>query len=119
MTTINAARIFGIDKVAGSIAIGKNADFIVFEEETGKDPFDQFVSLKSEDLTMVVNKGRMVYGNSEFRRIPTLEFGKYSEIRIKNTSKLLYGRPIQLLERIRHKLDKDIVFPFFNIEADE
>lgn len=119
MTTINAAKMLGIDKVAGSIEVGKTANFIAFEEEYGKDPFEQFVNLKPEDLTMVIHKGKMVYGNSEFRRIPTIDFSKYSEIRIKNVSKLLYGRPIQLLERIRHKLDEEIVFPFFDIEADE
>lgn len=119
MTTIGAAKIFGIDKAVGSIAIGKMANLIAFEEEYGKDPFEQFINLKPEDFTMVVHKGRMIYGNSDFRRIPTIDFGKYSEIRVRNNSKLLYGRPIQLLERIRHKLDEDIVFPFLDIESDE
>lgn len=119
MTTINAAKILGIDKEVGSIASGKVANLIVFEDNQEYDPFDIFLNLNQEDFRMVVHKGKMVFGDSEFRKIPTVDFSQYTEIRLNGKSKLLYGRPLQLIERIRHKLTEDIVFPFFNIESDE
>jgi 5-methylthioadenosine/S-adenosylhomocysteine deaminase len=119
MSTINAAKAFRIYKEVGSIEIGKTANFVVFENKIGADPFESFIRLKPEEMELVVHKGKMVFGDNEFRRIPTVDFNQYSEILINGSVKVVYGRPLQLLERIRHKLDVDVSFPFFNIEIDE
>ena len=119
MVTIDAARIFGIEKHSGSLAPGKRANFIVFNDRENVDPFEHFISLKPENFSMVIHKGTMVVGNDEFRKLSSIDFTQYSEVRINGIAKLLYGRPIQLLDRIRHKLGMDITFSFFNLTAEE
>lgn len=119
MATTGAARIFGIDKYAGSLVPGKKADFIVFEDRENTDPFENFIGRRPEQFSMVIHKGIMIVGSDEFRRISSIDFSQYSEVRINGIAKLLYGRPIQLLERIRHKVEKEVVFPFFNVTSEE
>ena len=117
MATLDAANIFGIEKEAGSIVPGKRSDFIVFEDD-GSDPFDNFINRLPEDYSMVIHKGNMMVGNDEFRRT-SVDFSHYSEVKLNGVSKLLFGRPVQLIERIRNKLDKEITFPFFDVSSDD
>lgn len=119
MATINPAAIFGIDKQLGSISPGRRADFIVFPENEKLDAFSNFISCQPEKLSMVIHRGMMVVGNDEFRRISSVDFSNYSEVRINGVAKILYGQPIQLIERIRHKLGRNLIFPFFNVMAEE
>ena len=119
MSTIDAAKIFGIEKESGSIVPGKHADFIVFEDREDTDPFDTFVKLRPEDFSMVLHKGNMIVGNDEFRRISSIDYSRYSEVKLNGVSKVLYGRPVHLLERISAKLDTEIVFPFFDVTDDD
>jgi hypothetical protein len=119
MATSAAAQIFGIEKNSGTIAPGKNADFIVFENQDDSDPFECFINHRPEYFSMVVHKGNMITGNDEFRKISSVDFSQYSEVRVNGVTRLLYGRPMQMLERIRHKLDQEVVFPFFNVEAED
>lgn len=119
LSTIGAAKIFGIDKLVGSLNPGKRADFIVFENRERVDPFENFINLRPEQFSMVIHKGIMIVGNDEFRRISSIDFSQYSEVKINGVTKLLLGRPIQLLERIRHKVGKEVVFPFFNVTSEE
>lgn len=119
MVTIDAARIFGIEKSKGSISAGKSADFLIFKGNEETDPFSSLLDLNPESFSMVVHKGDMIIGNDEFRRMSAIDFSQYSEIKINGVTKLLLGHPIQLLQRIRHKLGKDVVFPFFNVSSDE
>ena len=118
MATVDAARIFGIEKEAGSIVPGKRSDFIVFEDN-GSDPFENFINLLPEDFSMVLHKGNMIVGNDEFRRLSSIDFSRYSEVKLNGVSKLVFGRPVQLIERIRNKLDTEIVFPFFDVTSDD
>lgn len=118
--TQDAARIFGIEKIAGSLLPGRNADMIVFKcNEDQADPFSYFLGLSPENLSMVVHRGAMIVGNDEFRKVSAIDFSLYSEVRFNNTAKILYGRPIQLIERINHKLDRTMNFPFFPIQAED
>jgi cytosine/adenosine deaminase-related metal-dependent hydrolase len=119
MVTSDAAKIFGIDKEVGSIEPGKIANFVIFKEEAGKDPFEQFINQRPEDLSMVIHKGCMIMGSEEFRKFSSLDFSLYSEVRLNNSSRILFGRPVQLLERICHKLGKELSFPFFPLALDE
>lgn len=119
MTTTTAARIFGIEKQVGVIEPGKRADFVVFEAEEESDIFELFIKTRPEQFSMVVHNGTMITGNDEFRKISSVDFSQYSEVRLNGMAKLLYGRPIQMLDRIRHKLDHEIVFPFFDITAED
>ncbi len=119
MVTAEAAKIFGIEKQAGVIEPGKRADFIVFEADETTDLFEQFIMSRPEQFSMVVHNGTMITGNDEFRKISSVDFSQYSEVRLNGVAKLIYGRPIQMLERIRHKLDREIIFPFFDITSEE
>jgi cytosine/adenosine deaminase-related metal-dependent hydrolase len=119
MATGEAAAIFGMEKQLGMLSSGKRADFIVMPDNPQKDPFTAVIAASPEDFSMVVHRGTMITGNDEFRRISSIDFSLYSEVRINGTAKLLYGQPIQLLERVRHKLSREIIFPFFNITAEE
>lgn len=119
MVSQTAARIFGIEKNVGVLTPGKRADFIVFNDEADTDPFESFIKNKPEQFSMVVHNGTMITGNDEFRKISSVDFSQYSEVRLNGVAKLLYGRPIQMLDRIRHKLDQEIVFPFFDVTAED
>ena len=118
MATLDASKIFGIEKEAGSIVPGKYSDFIVFEDD-GSDPFERFIKLHPQEYSMVIHKGNMIVGNDEFRRLSSIDFSRYSEVKLEGVSKLLFGRPVQLIERIRNKLGSEIVFPFFNVTSDD
>ncbi|PKL47166.1 MAG: hypothetical protein CVV42_13925 [Candidatus Riflebacteria bacterium HGW-Riflebacteria-2] len=117
--TIDAARIFGIEKQTGSILPGRKADFVVFKQQPDCDVFEQFISMQPDDFSMVVHKGTMIIGNDEFRKISAIDFSQYSEVKFNGTTKILYGQPSQLLERLRHKLGLDITFPFFDISYED
>lgn len=118
-STIDAAKIFGIEKSSGSIQPGKKADLIVFRcDRDEPDPFSHFINLAPEQLSMVVHQGAMIIGNDEFRRVSAIDFSLYSEVRANNSAKILYGRPVQLLERISHKLGRKIELPFFPIQPE-
>jgi cytosine/adenosine deaminase-related metal-dependent hydrolase len=119
MATSTAARVFGIEKNVGVLAPGKRANFVVFEDQEELDPFENFIGRKPENFSMVVHNGIMITGNDEYRKISSVDFSQYSEVRLNGVAKLIYGRPIQMLERIRHKLDQEIVFPFFDITAED
>ncbi|EKD82469.1 MAG: chlorohydrolase family protein [uncultured bacterium] len=119
MVTSDAARIFGIEKQVGAVVPGRKADFIVFNQQADTDIFEQFISMKPENFSMVVHQGMMMVGNDEFRKISAIDFSQYSEVKINNTAKILYGQPSQLLERMRHKLGSEIIFPFFNISSED
>lgn len=117
--TIDAAKIFGIEKHAGTLQPGKKADMIAFRcERDHADPFKYFIEMKPEQFSMIVHQGAMIIGNDEFRKVSSIDFSLYSEVRVNNLAKVLYGRPVQLLERINHKLEKQINFPFFPIQAE-
>ncbi len=119
MVSCDAAKIFGIDKEVGTIEPGKTANFVVFKEETGKDPFEQFINQGPEDLSMVIHKGRMIMGSEEFRKFSSLDFSLYSEVRLNNSSRILFGRPVQLLDRVCHKLNLDLSFPFLPLARED
>lgn len=119
MVTTDAARIFGIEKQSGCISPGRRADFIVFRHDSESDVFAHFIDLRPEDFSMVVHKGTMMVGDDEFRKISAIDFSQYSEVKLNGQTKILYGQPSQLLTRIRHKLDSDIVFPFFDIAEED
>jgi len=119
MATSDAARIFGIEKQTGSILPGRRADFIVFKQQPDCDIFEQFISMKPAHFSMVVHKGMMMIGNDEFRKISAIDFSQYSEVKIDGMTKILYGQPSQLIERIRHKLNSAVVFPYFDIASED
>lgn len=119
MVTIDASRIFSIEKQAGAITPGRKADFIVFKEKPDSDIFEQFINMRPENFSLVVHQGTMIVGNDEFRRISAIDFSQYSEVKLNGSAKILFGQPSQLLERMRHKLNSEIVFPFFNIALED
>ncbi|GAB4283305.1 MAG: amidohydrolase family protein [Candidatus Rifleibacteriota bacterium] len=119
MATINAARMFGIEKNCGTVQPGKCANLIVFPCKEDADPIKEFFKLTFEQLSMVIHKGVMIAGNDEFRKVSAIDFNLYSEVKLNNVSKILYGRPAQLIERISHKLNMNVQFPFFPIQSED
>ncbi len=119
MVTSGAAKIFGIDKAAGELAPGKRADMIIFEADPTLDHCENFLRKKPENFAMVIHRGTMIVGNDEFRKMSSVDFSQYSEVKIRGTAKLLLGQPVQLLERIRHKVSKEVIFPFFDITSED
>jgi hypothetical protein len=119
MATRDAAEIFGIDKYTGTIQAGKRADLIVFRPENEEDPFASLINMQPERFSMIIHKGAMIIGNDEFRKVSSIDFSLYSEVRFNNVSKVLYGRPVQLVERISHKIGQNISFPFFKILSED
>lgn len=119
MVTAESANIFGISKKVGTIAPGKNADFVIFEQQENEDPLETFIKLTPEDFSMVIHKGRIIIGNEEFKRISAIDFSHYSEVKLNDVNKIMLGRPVQLIERICNKLNKDIKFPFFDVTSED
>jgi hypothetical protein len=117
MATKNASEMLGIDKQVGSIKKGKKANFIVFEAEENDDPFETLLQMNAEELSMVIHNGLMIVGDDRFRKVSAIDFRLYSEVRINDKAKLLYGRPLELIDRLCHKLDRKINFPFFNVKS--
>lgn len=103
MATIRAAEVLMINKRCGSIAPGKSADFLIFEDFKN-DPFESFFALTPKDIAVVVNQGNLIYGEEMFRSTCSLDFSFYSEIMVKGRPKIIHGKLLQLLDRIEHKL---------------
>lgn len=115
--TIDAADVWGISKKQGSIMPGKRADLLIFEADSDEKCFDSFINMKPEDFSMIIHKGLLILSDDEFRRMSSLNFSHYSEVCLNGVSKLLYGRPVELLERIRHKINREVFYPFFPVTS--
>lgn len=116
MVTQIPAKLFRVDKKYGSIAIGKTANLLVFDD-TKQDPFESFLALKPADISLVIHNGALVYGEESMRRACTIDFANFSEVVVAGRPKLLYGRPLNILERVEAKLGSARVFPFLPITA--
>jgi len=111
MATSIPAEMLGVDKASGSLAPGKLANLLVFED-TLQNPMESFFSLKTGTIGMVLHKGGLVYGDERFRSLCTLDSSQYTEILADDRPKILMGRPFQLLDRIENKLEQVVCFPF-------
>ncbi|HEY9069057.1 MAG TPA: amidohydrolase family protein [Candidatus Ozemobacteraceae bacterium] len=116
MATRTAAEMFRVEKQFGSIAPGMMANFLVFEDTAG-DPFESFLALTPRDISMVIHKGALVYGDEAMRRACMIDFSNFSEVTVEGRPKLLYGRPLNILERIEAKLGTARPFPFLPLAA--
>ncbi|MBI3039825.1 amidohydrolase family protein [bacterium] len=114
MVTINAAKIFHIDKTYGSIQPGKKADLLIFEDFKNN-PLESFFALTPKDISLLVRKGVMVYGEDRFRSVCSLRFDQFSEVLVNRNPKLLWGKPLELLDRIEFKLGERRKFPFLPV----
>ncbi|NLM17229.1 MAG: amidohydrolase family protein [Candidatus Riflebacteria bacterium] len=119
MVTSTPAKLFRIDKETGSITKGKLANFIIFKQnsENPENLAEDFLNLEPALYSMVIHKGNMIIGDHEFRPLTFPDSSKYSEIWFNGLPKLIMGRPLQLLERIAFKLEKQVVYPFFDITS--
>ncbi|NLI75496.1 MAG: amidohydrolase family protein [Candidatus Riflebacteria bacterium] len=111
MVTQTAAEVFRIDKVCGTIAPGKKANLLVFEDTAGS-PLESFFALTPGRIAMVVHQGGLVFGDEALRSICSLDNGNYSEVLVEDRPKILMGRPLHLLDRIEDKLETPPRFPF-------
>lgn len=116
MVTQVPAKLFRVDKKYGSIAAGKTANLLVFDDAK-EDPFESFLALKPGDISMVIHNGALVYGEESMRRACMIDFANFSEVVVAGRPKLLYGRPLNILERVEAKLGSARVFPFLPITA--
>ncbi|MFZ2958107.1 MAG: amidohydrolase family protein [Candidatus Ozemobacteraceae bacterium] len=114
MVTRKAAKVLRVDAQRGTIAENKAADFLIFED-TKNDPIESFFALTPRDVTMMIHKGALVFGDESFRSACAFEFNQFSEILVGGRPKLVWGKPLQLLERISYKLGEPRTFPFLPI----
>ena len=113
MATRTAGEIFRIEKF-GKIAPGAFANLVAFDD-TGKDPFDAFLDLTPKGVSLVVHKGMLVYGDEKFRNYCSADFSQFSEITVDGIPKIIWGKPLNLLDRIENKLGEPVKFPFLPI----
>lgn len=116
LVTRTAANIFRIDKQYGSIAPGKIANLLIFDDVKG-DPFESFLALTPANISMVIHKGALVYGDESLRRACMIDFANFSEVVVAGRPKLLYGRLLNILERVEAKLGAPRQFPFLPVTA--
>ncbi|MBF0501140.1 MAG: amidohydrolase family protein [Candidatus Riflebacteria bacterium] len=114
MVTRRAAQVFRVGAQRGTIAEGKFADLLIFEDLKG-DPFESFFALTPRDVTILTHRGVLVFGDEAFRNACFVEFDQFSEVLVGGRPKLIWGKPLQLLERISSKLGVPCVFPFLPI----
>jgi len=114
IVTRKAAAIFKVEKKHGSIAPGRMANFLVFEDKKN-DPFESFMALTPKDVLLVVNRGIPVFMSEKFRNFCSADFSHFSEILVEGVPKVVWGKPIELLERVSTKLGKRLEFPFLPI----
>jgi cytosine/adenosine deaminase-related metal-dependent hydrolase len=112
--TIHPAAMFRVEKQYGSIAPGRFADFFVFPDRKN-DPLESFLALTPAEVSLVVHRGMSVYGDEKFRRFCACDFSRYSEILVSGVPKMIWGKPLFMLERIKDKLEEPIRFPFLPI----
>jgi cytosine/adenosine deaminase-related metal-dependent hydrolase len=119
MVTIDSAKIFKLDKEIGTITPGKTANLVIFKpQNNAQNIFEEFLKLQPEDISMVIHKGMLVVGDEKFRNASSIDFDTYSEVTLNGKPKILFGKPMQLLERIYHKLGSNKSFPFFPINVE-
>ncbi|HNV72844.1 MAG TPA: amidohydrolase family protein, partial [Candidatus Ozemobacteraceae bacterium] len=114
LVTTSPAAIFRVAKQCGSLEAGKLANFLVFPD-TQQDPWASFFELTAKSLSLVVHRGALAYGDERFRSVCSVRFDHYSEVLVEGVPKLIWGKPIQLLERIEHKLGESRRFPFLPV----
>jgi cytosine/adenosine deaminase-related metal-dependent hydrolase len=114
MATSVAAGVLRLQKTHGSIEPGKIANFLIFENSRN-DPFESFMQLNPADISLMVHRGMMVYGDERFRSFCSADFSQFSEILVSGLPKLVLGKPLHLLERIEYKLGEPVKFPFMPI----
>ena len=114
LVTSAPAAIFRVDKAYGSIEVGKGANFLIFPDAKN-DPYASFFELTPRTVSMVVHRGVLAYGDERYRSVCSVRFDHYSEVLVEGVPKLVWGKPIQLLERIEHKLGEPRRFPFLPV----
>jgi cytosine/adenosine deaminase-related metal-dependent hydrolase len=115
MVTVNAARSFRIDKDLGSLEPGKIADLVAIKGKVEK-PYTSLVKAELEDISLVVHKGKPVYGDKEYEDIFKAMNVDVSGFKLGKKQKLCIGNPLELLQTIRKMVGFHKQLPFLPIE---
>lgn len=115
MVTVNPARAFRIDGQVGSIGKGKTADLIALDGNIKK-PHSSLVRSELEDISLVIYKGRPVYGDAEYADIFKALNIETSRFKLGKKQKLSVGDPLGLLSTIRKLVGFKKQLPFLPIE---
>jgi hypothetical protein len=99
MVTINAAKAFRVADRKGSIAQGKCADLLILKRKK-KDPYENLISARSEDIELLVVEGLPVFGESRFKALLPKRDG-YSKIMVGGRECFAKGAPDKLYKQIR------------------
>jgi len=86
MATINGAKALGIDKITGSISVGKKADIIIID--TDKPHFypklnivsSLVYSAQASDVCTVICNGRLLMRDRELLTLDEIEVGRHADI---------------------------------------
>ncbi len=66
MVTINAAKALGVERVLGSIEVGKKADLVVVPGMLAA-PYDALLAATPRTVRLVIVNGRLLYGDAEIQ----------------------------------------------------
>ncbi len=111
MVTTSPARIFSLGKTHGAIEAGKIADLLIFEDSR-RDPFESFLELTPGAVSLLLHRGRPVYGDESFKHLCAADPSQFSEALLAGHPKIFHGNPLHLLDRIRQKMGTEQEFPF-------
>lgn len=114
MVTETPARALGLAASHGAIEPGRRADLLVFADQH-RDPLTSFFALRPRDFQMVLHGGVLVYGDERFRSACSIDFDSFSEVMVDGRPKLIWGKPLELLERIASKLGEERRFSFMPV----
>lgn len=66
MVTIEPARVLGVDKLIGSLEVGKRADVILLSGDAGQ-PYEALIQARPSTIDLVMVDGRVLYGAPDLR----------------------------------------------------
>ena len=104
MVTINAAKAFRMQDKIGTLDEGKFGDILVVKAKN-KDPYENLLELKMEDIELLVLAGTPIYGELRFLDIFKGKMPKgYTQIKVKRKEMFIKGDPAGLYGKVRKKV---------------
>ncbi len=121
MATINPAKAFKLDKLVGSLEIGKKADILILKDKR-KNPYDQLIEAQPENIEIVIREGIPLFFQERHKKLiqnQAILRKFYKKITVHNgkhqQKAYLIGDPLKLLKQIRQTVNFKKNFSFFNI----
>jgi len=101
MVTVNPAKAFRMQREIGRIAEGMLADLLVVRPRQD-DPYEALLSMKMEDIELLLLAGTPILGSPEFEELFRLREVDYTCVRLNGKDRLVKGDPAGLLQEVRN-----------------